>query len=175
MAEAIQHVRAFYDHVAERKLGQRRIANVGDFLDTALMEQPWQSGEQSRIILRRNYCDNLYPMPSDISMSHRTAILAARAQCMREREGYLPPRDAPPSKRFPLASAYAANPSAALFFQCRSCRRWIAKRVQSVCGDLPRVLYCECGDDRGAVRRVNAELERADTESRAFWTATTKE
>lgn len=173
--QADWHVRRFFDYRADMMLAERRIDDVGDLLDTLIMEQDPTAAEPSRIILRRLFCEHQYPMPERAPFYVREAVKEARVVCMREREEYIPPREAPPSKRFPLEHAYGALKGAnrAIFF-CRpvsqgGCARPIARKVLTISGDLPRAYYCECGSDAEGIRRMNGELDRATRRSRAFW------
>lgn len=143
--------------------------------DLAALIDTWRSERDgspyTAILLRRVYCDDLHPMPERCPRMVYEAVLEARAQCMRERPGYQHPLFPPPSRRFPGASAYGAHRQSSAHFRCASCKRWIASRVRSVCGDFPRVSYCECGTDRAAARRMNDELREADDGSRGVWAA----
>jgi len=123
------------------------------------------------IILRRIFCDNLHPMPKDAEWWERTQVYAERAQCMREREDYSPPRDAPPSRRFAEYSAFAAGQRDARFFECARCRRLSGARVTTVRRHVPGVGVCECGADGTSGRQHNAALEARDVESRAYWSS----
>jgi len=141
--------------------------------DLAALIDSWRSERDgspyTAILLRRVYCDDLHPMPERCPRMVYEAVLEARAQCMRERPGYQQPLFPPPSRRFPGASAYGAHRQSSAHFVCASCKRWVASRVRSVCGDLPRVVYCECGPDRMAGRRMNDQLREGDAASRGFW------
>lgn len=123
----------------------------------------------THILLRRIYCDLEHPLPEGGSLMAYRAVHEARRQCMREREGYVAPRVAPPSRRFAGFSAYAAGPQRLNWFCCRECKRPIARAIYSVRGDLPRVVFCECGDDSAAIERMNAELFGEDVASRDYW------
>jgi len=145
--------------------------DIGALIDE--WRQDCDRSPYTAILLRRIYCDQQHPMPKGAEWYERAAVMADRVQCMREREGYDPPRDAPVSKRFASAAAYAAGYTAAsrAALTCRRCHRSIAEAVRSVCGDLPRVVFCECGRDRLAARRMNAELVREDAASRSYWSS----
>jgi len=143
--------------------------------DLAALIDSWRSERDgspyTAILLRRVYCDDLHPMPERCPRMVYEAVMEARAQCMRERPGYQQPLFPPPSRRFPGASAYGAHRQSSAHFVCASCKRWVASRVRSVCGDLPRVVYCECGADGTSGRQHNAALEARDVESRAYWSS----
>lgn len=151
-------------------------SSVRALVDGWIAERDPTAREPTLIMLRRMYCDHLYPLPESARPWMYAAVQRERAQCMRERDGYVVPREAPASKRFFVAWLRTRDDEAQRELRCRpvvygGCGRWIASRLDAVLGDLPAVRFCECGSDAGAVHRLNAELDKADAESRAYWSS----